>query len=243
MVTDTAWYVFGVVSSADAARLGLPALEADGLAALVAPVPLAEFGEDVLPERLNDRAWLEERARAHQEILQDVSASATVVPFRFGTIYREPTDVRTMLDERRDVLGASLDRVRGYVEIGVKAWAASADRGSEEPAESGSAYLRQRLDSLERSRSGSSVLADAAAGAHARLLRHAVEGVANRPQPPELTGRRERMILNGAYLVSAPEELHDEVAALSKSYAGLGITFELTGPWPPYNFVDEGDAP
>jgi hypothetical protein len=48
-----------------------------------------------------------------------------------------------------------------------------------------------------------------------------------------------RALVNGAYLVPT-----DRVAAfqavlgeLREEYRRFGITFELTGPWPPYNFV------
>jgi Gas vesicle synthesis protein GvpL/GvpF len=243
VATDSAWYVFGVVSADDVGRLRADAVEEGGLAALVAAVPLSDFGADVLPERLNDRAWLEQRARAHQDVLQAIAESATVVPFRFGTIYRETDDIRGMLRDRREVLVSSLERVRGKLEIGVKAWAPAEGRGTAAAAEdSGRSYLQSRLDTLQQSRRASSLLAEAAEAAHARLLACAVEGVANRPQPRELTGRSEPMILNGAYLVTDPEPLRAEAAALAAEYADRGIAFELTGPWPAYNFVDEEDA-
>lgn len=238
VATDLAWYVFGVVPAADAERLEARIVEARGLAALVAAVPLSEFGADVLPERLNDREWLERQAREHVEVLQAACAAATVVPFRFGTIYRELDDVRAMLDARRAELAASLERVRGKVEVGVKAWAAPLEERAAAAA-SGGDYLRRQLAARRAAESASASLADAAAAAHERLLRHAVEGVANRPQPPELTGRREPMILNGAYLVTSAEAVRAEVESLSADHAGAGITFEATGPWPPYNFVDE----
>jgi len=47
------------------------------------------------------------------------------------------------------------------------------------------------------------------------------------------------MVLNGAYLVAADDTaLVDEVAAVGDRYRRLGLVFELTGPWPPHNFVD-----
>jgi gas vesicle protein GvpL/GvpF len=48
------------------------------------------------------------------------------------------------------------------------------------------------------------------------------------------------MLLNGAYLVpDGDERFAAEVARLAEEHADAGITFELTGPWPPYNFAED----
>src|SRR5439155_6305282 len=83
-----------------------------------APVDLAEF--DDLTERLNDRAWLEQKALDHETVLSRVASSGPVVPLRFGAIYRHLEDVSRLLTERREEFAADLERVRGCVELGVK---------------------------------------------------------------------------------------------------------------------------
>lgn len=242
--TATGWYVYGVTEAPAPAE----SVERDGLAAVVREVPLDEFGEEALPERLNDRDWLERQARAHEDVLQAVAAVAPVVPLRFGTIYRDRREVERMLDERREELLATLERVRGHVELGVKAWAdreallGTLDGGSAAAPSggAGAAYLRRRQREQELARTVSTRLAALAEEAHARLLSVATEGVANRPQPRELTGREEPMLLNGAYLVpSGDERLHREVARLADEQRELGVEYELTGPWPPHNFAQE----
>ena len=62
--------------------------------------------------------------------------------------------------------------------------------------------------------------------------------------PPELSGRRETMLLNGAYLVPVEGQAGFARAfeALRQEVGGHGIELVLTGPWPPYNFVEHGDA-
>ena len=49
------------------------------------------------------------------------------------------------------------------------------------------------------------------------------------------------MILNGAYLVASGEEqqLREAVQELEERFGADGVTYELTGPWPPYNFAGE----
>jgi hypothetical protein len=247
--TATAWYVYGVAETDPTLeRLGDVRLVRRGrLAALVREVPLDQFGEEVLPERLNDREWLERNARAHEDVLQAAAAVTAVVPLRFGTIYRGLDQVERMLAERDQELTATVERVRGHVELGVKAWV---DRATFEQALSpddgavaggqGAAYLQRRRREQEQARELSTRGAELAAEAHRRLSAVAVDAVANRPQPRELTGRSEDMLLNGAYLVPAADErLRSEVAGLAADHAALGVEYELTGPWPPHNFAGE----
>jgi hypothetical protein len=240
----TAWYVYGV-AEADPALGG--DLVVDGrLAAIVGRVPLEEFGEERLPERLEDRVWLEQKARLHEDVLQAATAVGPVVPLRFGAIYRARDDVHGLLEKRRAELEAALERVRGRVELGVKVWVdlAALSRtlgggaGSDEPG-SGRAYLQQRRDEQRLAGEVAARCAELAEGTHRRLCSAAIEGVANRPQPRELTGRHETMLLNGAYLVDGDgDPLRREVERLAREHATLGVEYELTGPWPAHNFVE-----
>jgi Gas vesicle synthesis protein GvpL/GvpF len=256
--TETGWYVYGVVESDAVSEEALAAgrlrlVRRGTLAAVVGPADLDEFGEpEVIVERLNDAAWLEQKARAHDAVLERIGRQATVIPLRFGAVYRRLDDVSELLDERGEELRQVLERVRGCVELGVKAWidrpqldlALARERPAAGESEgSGRAYLQRLQDERDVAARTTTLLRDAAMTAHERLLRAAVAGVANRPQPRELTGRTEQMLLNGAYLVRAGDEsLQREVRLLADELAALGISFEVTGPWPPYNFVGSDEA-
>jgi hypothetical protein len=79
---------------------------------------------------------------------------------------------------------------------------------------------------------------ECARASHERLAAAAEEARANPPQPPELSGRTDEMLLNGAYLVRRDDgRLTDAVDELQSLYGPRGVTYEVTGPWPPYNFV------
>jgi hypothetical protein len=177
-------------------------------------------------------------------VLLAVAASTDVVPFRFGTICKTSDDLRALVGEREPGLVESLQRVRGRIEVGVKLWvdetrlAASLQPDAAAAPSSGRAYLQARRAEQQRAADADAVVADVARDAYRRLCERAVAGVVNRPQPRELTGREERMLLNGAYFVpDGDDDFAAELARLADEHGPRGVAYELTGPWPPYNFV------
>jgi len=101
--------------------------------------------------------------------------------------------------------------------------------------------LRRRVERRVRERAAQ-LATEVAESVHARLEAHAVDAVTRPAQNPELSGHDGEMLLNGAYLVEADrvDALHALVAELERDYGALGARLELTGPWPPYNFVPGG---
>jgi Gas vesicle synthesis protein GvpL/GvpF len=236
-------------------------LEHEGLAALVSRVPLAEFGEEPLRENLNDLAWLERVARTHEAVLEHALERGPVVPLRLCTIYADEARVRAMLTQERAPLRDALERLDGRKEWGVKllvdggALAAAARAHSPEVAaleqelgarSGGGAYMIGRR--LERcvAEVTARLAGELADDVHARLGDWAGDSVVSPPQNRELSGHEGEMLLNAAYLVEAErtEELRGLLAELEERHRDLGARLELTGPWPPYNFVSrETGAP
>ena len=246
--SGVAWYVYGVVDATDNLPRDVEGLKEGALTALVSRVPLDEFGEEPVRERLEDEAWLEEKARAHEAVLEAALETGAVVPFRFLTLYRDEDELRSFLAARGDELRSALDRVRGKIEVGVKVFVdtavfersvAAAELDAEiAEAPPGRAYLLQRQRDEAARTEAARLVAEIARDWHARLLAAADAGTANPVQPRELSGRDDQMVLNGAYLVPVDDgDLDRELAVLAEHYGPLGISFERTGPWPPYNFV------
>jgi len=141
--------------------------------------------------------------------------------------------------------------VRGRVELGVKGFVvrpaleetlARERTASPVGASPGRAYLERRQVQQDVAAEARAIVMEAALSTHARLLERSVEGALSRPHSRELSGRRDEMFFNAAYLVPAEgDSLRDEVAALGRAYAPLCLSFEVTGPWPPYSFVGRRD--
>lgn len=238
-MTASGWYVFGVVPSDAVPPRGAHLIERGPVAAVTAEVSLDDYGEEKLHRHLNDAAWLEEKVRIHEQVLESFLGVAPVVPLRFGAVYRDVDQILRLLAERGSFFEDALARLRDHVEIGVKAWF-DPSRVERPVAAGGRAYLERRRDELSAARDA----AAAVSAAHGRLSSLAADAVVNRPQPRELSGRDETMLLNAAYLVPvADDRLVEEVGALADEHASQGITYEVTGPWPPYNFASaEEDA-
>jgi hypothetical protein len=238
-----ALYVYGVVSAStqpDGTGIGARPVElvAEGdVGALASSVPAGEFGEAALRERLEDRAWLERTAREHEEALERALAATAVIPFRLCTVYESRDGLREFLSAHGPALASLLRRLDGRVELGVKAYFAEAPAATAEP-QSGREYLLRRQREREAAEEAARFKVECARASHERLAAAAEEARANPPQPPELSGRTDEMLLNGAYLVRRDDRrLTDAVAELESLYGPRGVTYEITGPWPPYNFV------
>ena len=244
----TVHYVYGVLPGGqhptdiapgpDGAAVEL--VEAHGLAAVVSELPADRYGEEEFRAHAEDPVWLQELASAHHRVLASIALQGDVVPLRMPTLCRSRQSVLELLDTRADALRDTLASVSGRVEWGVKLYAEP--RPAEEhqvQAASGRDYLGQRMAQSrsrdeERLRRG-----DAVRACHEALSSAADHAVVNAPQDPALSGRRDPMVLNGAYLVAREHE-SEFLAVLDAQAAGpcreAGILAEITGPWPPYNF-------
>jgi hypothetical protein len=204
-----------------------------GLGLVVAEVDLAPFAE----LEADPTHWVNEPAEddplvvlayRHDVVVRAVFAHQPVLPLRFGTILRdEPAAARLLADHHTEA-SASLDRVAGHREWGVRARLAHPGKPAEVSTEgmSGTAYLamrRDRLAAAARTRRDGST---AAVTLHAALAEHATETV-------QRTRKSATPLLDAAYLVPAGAEpvFHAETARHEE------LDIEVTGPWPPYSFV------
>lgn len=217
----------------------LRVVEAGGLQAVVCDVDLDEFGEEPLRGHLEELAWVELMARAHHAAVCAVDAAGTTVPMRFATIYESDERVAGQIRKLRGALTEALDRVEGASEWSVKAYAAEAPSGEEEPPrdESGAAYLMRKRRAAEVRRAAELEQEEVLVAVHRRLATLANGARWLMPQDPTLTGRKEPMRMNATYLVphSAAESFVEYATSALADRPELRV--EVDGPWPPYSFA------
>jgi hypothetical protein len=209
------------------------------LAAVVSSVDPTRFSEEALRRSLEDLQWLERTARAHDAVVAGVARSGPVAPVRLATVYLDDENVHALLDERAAEFTAALDRIRGRTEWGVKGFAVRSEGDTSpqvtEDSKPGTAYLMRRRAERDRAARGLQDAAEAAEAVHREMSALAVASRRYQPQDPRLSGRREEMVLNVAYLVN--EAGAEALRRLVGQQGGQNLRLELTGPWAPYSFA------
>lgn len=185
---------------------------------------LAVLGECPTPLPEDPEALL-----SYEHTVERLMDQETVLPARYGTVLTADAAVTELLGRRGDRLAATLQRVRGAVELGVRAeWPADPAPAHSGGEHAGSEYMRHRLELRRRARELAAEI-DAAVG---DLARERAERT-----PP---GRDNQVSL--AYLVPRERmaEFGERCARLAETVSGATIV--CTGPWPPYSFVAEEDS-
>lgn len=209
------------------------------LTAIVADVPAARFGAAALDARLADAEWVACCAAGHHAVIECLAHARTVVPFRVLTLFDNDERVTTALGPLRAALSAAIERVRGRGEWVVRVFRPA--RPAPAPVDasapkSGTDFLRARhqlrLAEMARAR----VITESAA-ALARRLSEAADAVVLRPIDPGASA-----ILDAAYLLQSGRAaaFRRSLSALSADLRAQGCRVTMTGPWPPYSFVDVG---
>jgi hypothetical protein len=218
---------------------------AGSLAAIVSLLPVEGFGVADWERNATNVGWLERVARQHHEVLQDAAITAAVVPLRLPSLYGNLESLADTLYAACDRLERDLRRIRGRLEWAVKVYRTAEEQSSAvNTSASGRDYLLARSLDLSIRSSARERLREQVGEIHDALGQVSAEYVRSKPQDAVLSGRREQMLLNGAYLVCRADQarflkLVGEIA--DDSLAG-GLLVEVSGPWPAYNFTGDAEA-
>lgn len=249
MPTGSYLYAVGRDVSADQLA-GVPALSEEPLAvlrhrdlcAVLSEVDLDEYGEQGLRRNLERLDWVERVARTHDQVVRAVHRLTPTAPVRLATIFLGADGLRSRLDRWHDGLVEVLDQVAEHDEWSVKLFAGPAPvpvGGAAPAAETGAAYLMRKRQEARAVEDRRLEAARAGERLHEELTAIAVAHRLLPAQDPQLTGRTDTMVRNGAYLVPAVrrQELVEALTARADDLAGSGLTVEWQGPWPPYSFA------
>ncbi|HET7584455.1 MAG TPA: GvpL/GvpF family gas vesicle protein [Gemmatimonadaceae bacterium] len=229
-------------------------VRAGALAGIVGDVPSSEYAEDRLNERLRDLDWVGERGVAHERVLTWYADRGPVVPLSLFSLHTDDARVRERMAERAGPLAATLQRVAGRREWGIKVWRDDARLRAQletqsdalraltaeiRAASEGRRYLLARKrDTLEREEMRR--ISAAAAREALDVIGAAAEQTATIPIPPGASGTAARtLVLHAAFLVPQQDYTRFEsaVRTLGAAQAERGFDWEFTGPWPPYHFT------
>jgi hypothetical protein len=196
----------------------------------------------------------EEILQAHEDVVDILMKSTTVVPFQFGTILKDEQAALKMLQEYEEKFKNLLAKFVGKAEWGMKVYADQQEfikyivqaepelknlAEKREGLSRGAAYLLGRKMEEELKENALTRLAEVSETIFRKLGKAAYEGKLNETMPQKLTGKKKEMILNTVYLVE-----REKVATFCKQgkrlmehYRVMGLDLEVSGPWPPYSFT------
>jgi hypothetical protein len=211
---------------------------------VLADVPRRRFDEAALAAGLRDLDWMAACALAHDALIMEVMKSGPVVPMRIFTIFEDEARAVAQAGAAAVRIGKTLGRVAGHAEYGVRIGVTPAARRVRTQAGTavgrrpitGRSFLEQKRDQLAARRQPAGPTPEERQRILTRLSRLASE-TRERPVPEGGSS----VWLDGAYLVplAGAAAFRGEVERLAIELRAEGQEVVLTGPWPPYSFLDE----
>jgi gas vesicle protein GvpL/GvpF len=234
------------------AGLGPPRLLQVGERALwlvVADAPAGSYREKAINAGLRDLDWVSRAAVAHEAVVESFLSSAAVLPMKLFTIFTSDARALEYTVAQGSTIDAALDRVTGHDEWGIRV---ALDRAAAvtPPVVAGSSRLSAKrsdgADYLRRKKAQRDVTAELAVRArdivadlYDRLA--AVASAARRRAATEMPAQSGPLLLDAAFLVprSRAKRFNATVRAQTKLLVPQGYAVALSGPWPPYSFMQD----
>lgn len=209
----------------------------------------SKFDPELIKEKLlSDTKWAEENIRCHHEAVVQVFQSSVVIPMKFGMMYKTKQGLIEMLAQYYPNFKNLIVRLRDKKEWGVKAYF---------DHKKFIEVLKNKNRQIQKLEKRQSAVTEGMRWYTERKIDEIIaqeleEEIAKERQ--RLVGKLEKysdemrlndalakdMILNAACLVKNNlwSSFQDLFHGLIKNTAQQGIKLEITGPWPPYNFVE-----
>ena len=220
--------------------------------AVVSRVSEKDFGNDILLENVKNLEWLEKFAKQHENIIEYImNQNITVIPFKFATLFYCEENLESSLAQQETVIKENFTKLKNKEEWGLKifcnteVFSGELVKTNQEIlqidneiylASPGKAYIlkKKRKELLkdvmlkEINIIKSDILKE--------IEKTTLDTKINKILPKTATARNDEMIFNTVFLI---EKLNvptfiDKIC----EFKIKGLSFEYSGPWPPYNFID-----
>jgi len=228
--------------------------------AVVSKVSLDEFGsEEIQRKAREDLNWIKEKGIAHERVIEEAMMNngkvLSVIPMRFGTIFKEKAKLEETLNKDYPKLKEALERIRDKQEWSVKVYLMDREKFEQSVKEKNESikekeeeiaslpegmafFMEEELKELIVKEVDKEVN-DFTEEVFESLRKQSLDSVKNKILGKELTGRPEPMVLNAAYLIPEEkiEDFKKEIEDLNQKMQAKGFCLEYGGPWPAYNFT------
>ncbi|MCO1603059.1 GvpL/GvpF family gas vesicle protein [Desulfosporosinus nitroreducens] len=211
---------------------------------------IAAVGEEI------DREWIEEKAQTHEKIVERLMKENALLPARFCSIVRKKEDIIAYMADNYHEYERALERLKGREEWGVKAYLSFEkfkqfiiDNTPEirERREmlafmsiKASFLIQRKIDNLIKERMDKRLEG---------IIPHIVEILRDASEQESIAAveiiNQEQvdnsLFFKASYLVEKNlfPAFNHKLHQLSAELEPEGITLVVSGPWPPYSFVED----
>jgi hypothetical protein len=216
--------------------------------AIVSSVPAREYDEAALAAGLQNLDWVGRRAMAHEAVVDRFLTAPAVLPMQLFTLFTSDERALDHVARDRARIERLLTKLSGHIEWGLRlSFDERAARQAVEDdhrsratraGQSGAAYLARKRDLFDVTRVRLTKARTAADRLYRAMSRVATESRRRRSTEQATPGSR--LLLDAAFLVPARRagSFRNALRQQARKLSGSGLVVSLTGPWPPYNFVD-----
>ena len=225
-----------------------------GLFLAVADAPLDRYGEAAIHRGLSDLQWVSRVAVAHEAVVEAFTSTDAVLPMKLFTIFTADARATAHVRGERRRIAAAVKRVARHqewsarmvllrpraaaVNAPAKKTPAAKAAASRTASPSGVAYLSRKKSDRD------------AAGERARRARETVAELYDRlaarsrrakQRPGGEAAQGGSLLLDAAFLVPRSRATSFGALALreARRLERLGYGLTVSGPWPPYTFVQD----
>jgi hypothetical protein len=250
------WYLYGFAPGRRSATPdigGADWLTESGVSALVEQVDESDFGETYLAEHLKDIAWGTEKAERHHHVIARALETTLILPMKFGTVFQSPERIKSVIQASAEKLHELFKNCEHKLEVTLKLYYDKENVKKSLAAHSD--VLKELSAELEQSSPGKQfILKKKIEQAEKDVLHREVnrqrqqlievfedesgEYKQLKELSKQLTGRKDEMILNVAFLLEREQldEFYRVVDNFRKELDQSGFSLEASAPWAPENF-------
>lgn len=232
-------------------------LRCKDIEAVFSEVKLEEFSsEEIRRKAIEDLEWIKNKAVAHEKVIEAVMMgfNVSIIPMKFGTIFKTRENLPTSLRKNYTKFKELLEKLRNKEEWALKVYADAAILAS--AIKNSSPIFQKKTKEANSLPSGKDYFlekdieetafseAKKTLSNYPALFLKALEPLAeevkeNKVLDKILTQKNEPMIFNGAFLIKKEKnrKFLQKTQKLDGQFKEKGLTLEVSGPWPPYNFV------
>jgi hypothetical protein len=199
--------------------------------------PAGDLAVIVSEHQPDDQARFDQQAsKDHARVIADCFKLSTVLPFRFATTFADDDGLRRSVRSNQRHFLANVERLRGKAEMHLKVLVDDTCPGnSARDMTVGQQYLTSLRESASRQRERQSKARALSVQMHRMFL----------PLAEEVTCKRMesgKMLLDIAHLIDNRTVERYQNKYSSATHELKDCRMQLSGPWPPYHFVQRHSA-